>query len=470
MLFSHFQIPVGQRPDRGIRINPLANWLITASAHFHRAFRSAFGIMPFSHFQIPVGQRPDRGIRIKPLANWLITASAHFHRAFRSAFGIMPFSHFQIPPSSPRLSISTIKTAVCRRVGYICGMEPIPYKKIVRLGCIVSPLFGIFGATPVLLIEQVDLTKIPLAFLMITFCTATFWTIHFGLVKASLRWPVLRREWQRFLISMPLALVVVVSIVTIVLTLKLIPQQSLPPLVDNPKFQRASMLFPIIQSQAINLLVFVMMEMILLKDRKDRMEEENSQLKLANLEARNNQLQQQMHPHFLFNSLNTLRSLINRRPEQAEDYLVQLSELLRYSINNSTQTTVLLQEELNLCTNYLMMQQVRFGEALQYEIDVPLGMLKSYKVPVYSLQLLIENAIKHNILTKEQPLHIHITANERLHSLTVSNNLQAKNSLKSISGIGLANLMERYQLLGQPPIDIQKTEQDFIVTIFALPT
>jgi uncharacterized membrane-anchored protein YhcB (DUF1043 family) len=350
-------------------------------------------------------------------------------------------------------------------------MERVPYIKMFRLSLIVAMAFGLLVSTPSLVVDAESVKQMPVGFFSVTTAVLLLAAHNILLIRLTIHQSVPMRTGVRYLLSL-LSCTVITALVFVLLLKTGFIDKALANLPEPARQLRPKpvqlFIFPWIQAQAMNLVVFVLLEMVMLRDNKQRIETENTQLRLANLEARNNQLQQQMHPHFLFNSLNTLRTLIKRQPEQAEDYLLQLSDLLRFSINNNAQSTVKLQEEITLCGNYLMMQQVRFGDALQFKLEVPIAMQQQYSVPVYAIQLLIENAIKHNILTKEQPLHIHISANEQKHTLTVSNNLQVKHALKSISGIGLANLTERYQLLGQPTIDIQQTEQNFSVTILAL--
>jgi two-component system, LytTR family, sensor kinase len=243
---------------------------------------------------------------------------------------------------------------------------------------------------------------------------------------------------------------------------------------DFPKnFPRATQqplgfLMPLIQSQSINFVIIIVMEILVLRERKRKVEDENARLRMINLEAKHSQLKQQLHPHFLFNSLSTLRSLIKRSPEQAEEYLVKLSELLRFSINSDGQTLVVLGEELELTTTYLNMQQVRFGNALNFTIDISSDMQLNGKVPAYSIQLLVENAIKHNILTIAQPLHISIRGDKKSKTISIENNLQAKLQIEEGSGVGLSNLAERYRLLNNEKISIDSTNQKFKVTIKVL--
>jgi two-component system, LytTR family, sensor kinase len=220
-----------------------------------------------------------------------------------------------------------------------------------------------------------------------------------------------------------------------------------------------------VQAISINIIIIALTELVMLRETKLRVDTENEQLKLFNLEAKNSQLKQQLHPHFLFNSLSTLRSLISRSPDKAEEYLDRLSELLRFSTNNSGQSLVTLKEEAELCTNYLAMQQTRFGDALYFTIDIPERLQQNGKVPVFALQQLAENAIKHNILTKEQPLFISIGVDEKQEWIIIKNNLQPKQSIEYSSGVGLANLSERYRLSGSEDIVIKNNDGNFSVAI-----
>lgn len=190
---------------------------------------------------------------------------------------------------------------------------------------------------------------------------------------------------------------------------------------------------------------------------------EVSRLQITNTETLNQLLKQQIQPHFLFNALNTLKSLIKKQPSIAENYLMQLSDFLRASVSGYRSDTVSVQEELNLCSNYMEMQKTRFGDALKYEVDVPDRYLNQFFVPFFSLQPLLENAIKHNELTKEKVLTIHLFVEGDF--IVVSNNLQKRKEVHSSIGNGLKNLNERYKLLYNQDIEVKETEKDFIVRI-----
>lgn len=190
-------------------------------------------------------------------------------------------------------------------------------------------------------------------------------------------------------------------------------------------------------------------------------------LQSANMETTNQLLKQQIQPHFLFNALNTLKTLIKKQPDVAENYLIQLSDFLRASLSGHRADTVSIQEELRLCANYMDMQKIRFGEALQYDVNIPEDYLNRYVVPFFSLQPLLENAIKHNELTKQFPLIIKLFVdNDRI---VVKNNLKRKKNVEASTGNGLTNLKERYRILFQEEIKIEQTDTCFVVSIKLIP-
>lgn len=222
--------------------------------------------------------------------------------------------------------------------------------------------------------------------------------------------------------------------------------------------------FHLIAFFAINTAILILYNLLLLKEKNTVIEQENMQLKLQNIEALNRQLQQQVQPHFLFNSLSTLKALIKTSPADAEDYLVKLSGFLRYAIAAGQQQTAMVAEELKLCTDYLYMQQIRFGQALQFSINIP-EETQSHKLPVFALQMLAENAIKHNTLTQASPLVISITYSNNY--ITVHNNLQPV-AAEHTGGTGLTNLIARYKTLPGGDVIITKSDETFAVSIKVL--
>lgn len=207
-----------------------------------------------------------------------------------------------------------------------------------------------------------------------------------------------------------------------------------------------------ISSLMVYSLVHLLHNFILLQHLKTQTEIEVSQLRSVNAETTNQLLRQQVQPHFLFNALNVLKSLIKQNPKTAEAYLLRLSDFLRMSFSQNKKGVATVREEVKLCFDYLEMQKMRFGEALEYTFDVPDHYLDGI-LPFFSLQPLAENAIKHNELTDENPLYIRINVKDGV--IKVENNLQRRSSVEDSTGNGLSNLSERYRLLSGEQIHIQ---------------
>jgi hypothetical protein len=190
--------------------------------------------------------------------------------------------------------------------------------------------------------------------------------------------------------------------------------------------------------------------------------EETEHLKRENLNAQLDALRTQVNPHFLFNNLNTLVSLIPEDPKQAVDFVQQLSKLYRHILEVKDEKSILLKDELDVLKAYAFLLKTRFGNNLEVNIDVPQEKLNKKIVPL-SLQLLMENAIKHNIVSADKPLHIDVFAQNG--SLVVSNNLQIKNQITESTGIGLDNIRNRYRLLSEKPVLVTANDTNFTVSI-----
>jgi LytS/YehU family sensor histidine kinase len=167
-------------------------------------------------------------------------------------------------------------------------------------------------------------------------------------------------------------------------------------------------------------------------------------------------LKTQVNPHFLFNSLNTLTGLIEQDPESAITYTEQLSDLYRNLLAYKGNDWVTLEEEWSFLANYLYIQESRFGSALQVVKNIPEALMKSKKIVPLSLQLLVENAIKHNVVSMASPLVVKFEIQEDV--LVVSNTIQPKLSKEKESGLGLANIQKRYALLSDKPISFGKKD------------
>ena len=172
-------------------------------------------------------------------------------------------------------------------------------------------------------------------------------------------------------------------------------------------------------------------------------------------------LRSQVNPHFLFNSLNTLTNLIEEDPKTAVQYSERLSDLYRNMQVHSSRNLVSLQEELDVLDNYIHIQKSRFGDALYIHIDVSNTLKQTRKVIPLALQMLVENAIKHSVVSKTQPLHVYISADGA--ELIVRNKIQEKHSKDKSSGLGLANISKRYALATSKAVQFGIENGDYVV-------
>lgn len=173
-------------------------------------------------------------------------------------------------------------------------------------------------------------------------------------------------------------------------------------------------------------------------------------------------LKNQLDPHFLFNSLNVLTSLIEENPKNAQKFTTSLSKVYRYVLEQKSKELVTVDEELNFARTYMSLLKMRFEDSIIFEIPDQASNPESKVVPL-SLQLLLENAVKHNMVTTNKPLHIKIY--EDGDHLVVMNNLQLKQIVKKSTGVGLENIKQRYQLLSNRKVNINQREKDFAVAI-----
>lgn len=186
----------------------------------------------------------------------------------------------------------------------------------------------------------------------------------------------------------------------------------------------------------------------------------NEMLINENIIAKYEALKQQINPHFLFNSLNTLKSLIRLDAERSVEYVIGLSDVYRYLLKHGDNITVTLREEIGFLNAYIFLLERRFENNLTVNVDIPENYLDSL-IPPVSLQILIENAVKHNVVSKARPLRIQIGIEN--HRILVQNNLQPRYSVEVSTGTGLGTIDHRYRLLIDKSIIINSGEKTFTV-------
>ena len=184
-------------------------------------------------------------------------------------------------------------------------------------------------------------------------------------------------------------------------------------------------------------------------------------LREENLIFQNETLRNQVNPHFLFNSLNTLSSLIGTQPEAADRFVSKLASTYRYILENSRKDKIPLESELEYIKNYSDLHKIRDEEKIELRINAP--ETAKYQILPVSLQILIENAIKHNITTREDPLIIDVFIEDQY--IVVKNILQKMATNLESTGLGLKNLAERVRLATGKPLIIEETDDHFVVKV-----
>lgn len=188
----------------------------------------------------------------------------------------------------------------------------------------------------------------------------------------------------------------------------------------------------------------------------------NEQLEKENMTAKYEALKNQINPHFLFNSLNTVSALIHEDPIKAEEFIDEFSKIYRFLLEHQDKNFHQLKCELEFVKSFLMLQQIRFGKNLTYSIDLDEGKLNQM-IPTLSLQLLVENAIKHNEVSEERPLAIVISEEQGM--VVVKNSLQPRAESLNSTGVGINNLTARYEMLANRRPVFLKTDKEYVAKL-----
>lgn len=185
-------------------------------------------------------------------------------------------------------------------------------------------------------------------------------------------------------------------------------------------------------------------------------------LQKENLQSQFETLRSQVNPHFLFNSLNVLTSLIKVEPDLAEKFTLGLSTVYRYILENKDRDLVSLRTELDFLKAYTFLLDIRFAGKMKVEVNIPDESMQLKIVPL-ALQLLIENAIKHNAFSRKQPLMVTIVMEDDY--LVISNNLQIREAHVQSTGVGLNNIESRYAFFTSRKMSAQRINNRFVVKI-----
>ncbi len=210
------------------------------------------------------------------------------------------------------------------------------------------------------------------------------------------------------------------------------------------------------------LAVFLLMEGWYSFQRNRQLELSITRLEKEKLATELTALRQQVNPHFLFNSLNVLSELMHEDVEKADNFIQHFSRIYRYVLDINQEAVVTVQQEVDFLQSYLFLHKIRFGDHLNMTIQLDASSLQQY-VPPLSLQLLFENAVKHNVISSTQPLHI--TLQNENGRLMMSNNIQHRQTPAESTGKGLQNILEKYRLLTDRLPTFQQLNNQYVASL-----
>lgn len=337
-----------------------------------------------------------------------------------------------------------------RYVDYLCAMK----RQSLIPGLIVSLGVSLIAALPrIIRMEQLEFHLAAISIVYnFTFCVCC-WRAHQFIVSWSRR-----RNLNKALV----AVIAIVAVSSIAFLLDPVFSQMsqnalLLPEIAESKRPYILMLRSVVIS---GLFYFIAYYLYMLSENQRNMLE-IAELKQAQLAANLSSLKEQLSPHFLFNTLNTLSTLTQE--QVVKEYVSELADVYRYVLQYKEVDTASLAQELDFIDSYLYIIKTRLEDAIQIQVSVDERFLNR-KMPPLTLQLLLENAIKHNIASASRQLKIEIRSTPD-GKLEVANNMQPKTSVHHTTGIGLNNVTQRYHLLFDMEINIEKTDSVFIVKL-----
>jgi two-component system LytT family sensor kinase len=312
-------------------------------------------------------------------------------------------------------------------------------------------LYMAIAAMLFLFISTLTLLTTPNGYDMVAVISNLFVNLPLFVIPGLIDYGTIRflhaRVWKSANISHIILDVVIVSAITGSMSFVSAHVFSSP----NPLAQVAAFLM-------MNCIIVLFIELLLYHNAQMKNEKRIIEMEKEKAVYQLNALKNQVNPHFLFNSLNVLASLTYQNPAFANTFAKKFANVYRYILTTSENQTVELKEELDFVRTYLYLEKMRFAESLKVSIEDNTALRHSRVIPV-SIQTLVENALKHNVASEQQPLNVIIHIGED--GVTVSNNIQLRNNVQR-TGTGLANLQRQYAISGQE-IAITKIDNKFIV-------
>jgi two-component system, LytTR family, sensor kinase len=320
-------------------------------------------------------------------------------------------------------------------------------KKLYNNAFVTSPIIALYGASPFYIFEKIQLSTFLFLIAILTLNVFLVWVVH---IYFAIKFPSLnnfKRFFYTYLVNVGIRFLAFF----------------IDPILNTPKpdFAERYIAYPILTSFALNAIIMAIVNSIVNGFKKAEAEKQVNELKLQNSEAQKQALMQQLQPHFLFNALGNLKSLISINATEAENYTVKLSEFLRYAVEAHKNDLVTVAKELEFTKDYIELQKVRFDNSFTYTIDVDALHYKN-QLPALAIQTLVENIFKHNFFTEKNPMHFSITY---LEGCIVVENKKTSIKVTDRTKTGLKNLDRRYQLIMDKKIIIEDTEEYFTVSI-----
>jgi sensor histidine kinase YesM len=290
-------------------------------------------------------------------------------------------------------------------------------------------------------------------------CILSFWVINFALVDFSCLWnnkkEISKLLW-RIMLSTLVSIIVFVGIGFADESRLLLSQVK-----GDLMYSQKAWFYLLLRISLLNGLMILIKYFYDLSAKSRRVELELETLKRENLMALHESLKQQLNPHFLFNSLNTLKSLVKQDQGQSLKFIDELASIYRHMLVYNGRPEVTLDEEIRFLQSYVGLLQIRYGDAFAVSIQIPPSILDA-TLPPNTLQILIENVVKHNVFSQKRPLKVRIYEESGL--LIVENNLQFKKA-EETSGVGLSNIGNRFEILKGKGIIVEKNESSFKVSL-----
>lgn len=335
-------------------------------------------------------------------------------------------------------------------------MQPLTDKWMRILGVPLLALVGQWAMYGYTNVPYPDDWRIPFFFVL---GSVLVWeTNRWGIIFSRRRYPEQTQSWQRVLYQLSW-FIVFASLIRITQTWF---YQQIGLWHSTELFEFKPYFFNTLVSVVGTVQIAAVYEGIYLYQRWRITYEEAEELKKVNLQSQLDSLKTQINPHFLFNNLNSLSSLITSDAQQAEQFLDELSSVYRYLLRQDERSLCPLSEEIQFIQSYFYLLKTRFGDGIFMKIEVD-ERLMAYLIAPLTLQILFENAIRHNIISIDQPLTIRVYAEQA--NLYVENNRQARKNATASNQTGLQDRIATYKLLDQPSVTVYQDEAKFRVGV-----